>query len=119
MGVGPYHVELVWEIIEGGYKVLSMQPFVLTVVTRKWGDTKGPFYQLKDPPPHIDEMLYGWAAEKIGKRVYIIGWNTCGMLPRDFYRDVVKEPCTDSPYPRPIEKFCERSEKFVEVVSTK
>ena len=112
---GPYHVELVWEIIEEGYKALSMQPPVLAVVIRQWGDTKGPFYQLKCPPPNIDEMLYGWANEKIGKELYILGWETCGMLPRDFYRDVVKELCTNSPYPGAIEKFCRKSDKFVEV----
>jgi len=113
--VGPYHVEMVWdESASFAYSALSLQPPVLTIVHRLLSEVKITVYRLKDRPPNIDEILYSWANDKIGKELYILGWETCGMLPRDFYRDVVKEPCTDSPYPGAIEKFCRKSDKFVE-----
>ena len=115
--VGPYHVELAWNpSTDNIFTSLSMQPPVLDVVERWFSDIKIKVYRLKDRPHNLDEMLYKWANDKIGKELYILGWNTCGMLPRDFYRDVVGVPCTNSPYPGAIEKFCWRSEKFTRVI---
>ena len=121
--VGPYHVELGWDqsrALDQEYRAFSLQPPVAAIVDRKFTDVRITVYRLKDRPEFIDDMLYKWANDKIGQQLYILGWETCGMLPRDFYRDIVHEPCTNNgpngPYPARIEKFCRKSDKFVEVV---
>lgn len=112
---GPYHIELVWEQIDDErYKVLTMQPLVLSVVTRYVGYVKGPFFRLIDRPTNMDELLYGWANEKIGNRIYGIH-GACGFMVRDSYKDMVNV-ALGRPFPGPIEDVCKHSGKFVEVL---
>jgi len=116
----PYHVEMVWEQTEDGYLAFTLQPPVLRIVERKFTDLKISAYRLKNRPEEMDDLFWNWGNEKSLHELYVLGWNTCGMPPRDFYRDIVKEPCTNNgpngPYPAPIEKFCRKSDKFMRVV---
>lgn len=107
-----YHVELVWEQINDQmYKVLSMQPPLLTIVTRKFDDTKGPFFRLRERP-FTDWDFWQWGNEMINKELYILGWQTCGHPVRDFYKQFGIQ---FDPYPGPIESYCKKSGRFVEV----
>ena len=128
--VGPYHVEMVWDVIEDpfptttstlgsaiiGYQAFSLQPPVLGIIARKLSDVKITVYRLKDRPKDMNWMFWSWGNEKILHVPYILGWSTCGHPPEEFYRDIVKEPCTDRPYPLPIERFCKKSDRFVRIV---
>ena len=114
--VGPYHVEMVWDLTEDGYKAFSLQPPVLDIVERKLSDLKISAYRLKNRPENMSEIFWNWGNEKILHVPYVLGWETCGMPPRDFYRDVMKVPCTNSPYPGAIEKFCKGSETFIRII---
>ena len=109
-----YHVEMVWDVVEDGYKALSMQPPLLTIVIRYFDEINASFYRLKDRPWQMDQIFWGWGNPKIDKELYILGYNTCGMPVRDFYRE--KFGVEMSPYPGPIEKFCQRSDKFIRVI---
>jgi len=108
--VGPYHVEMVWEQTEDGYKAFSLQPPVLGIVKRKISDLKISVYRLKNRPENMDWMFWAWGNLKIGHTPYILGWSTCGHPVMDFY----KLDC--SPYPGAIEKFCRKSDKFIKVI---
>jgi hypothetical protein len=107
--VGPYHVEMVWDLIPNGYKAFSLQPPVLLIAERWFSYVKITVFRLRERPENMDEMLWKWGNEKILHTPYILGWSTCGHPVRDFY----KLDC--SPYPGAIEKFCKKSDKFVEV----
>ena len=107
--VGPYHVEMVWDLIPNGYKAFSLQPPVLLIAERWFSYVKITVFRLRERPENMDEMLWKWGNEKILHTPYILGWSTCGHPVRDFY----KLDC--SPYPGAIEKFCGKSDKFVEV----
>ena len=108
--VGPYHVEMVWDLIPNGYKAFSLQPPVLLIAERWFSYVKITVFRLRERPENMDEMLWKWGNEKILHTPYILGWSTCGHPVRDFY----KLDC--SPYPGAIEKFCRRSEKFTRVI---
>jgi hypothetical protein len=108
--VGPYHVEMVWDLIPNGYKAFSLQPPVLLIAERWFSYVKITVFRLRERPENMDEMLWKWGNEKILHTPYILGWSTCGHPVRDFY----KLDC--SPYPGAIEKFCWRSEKFTRVI---
>jgi len=114
--VGPYHVEMVWDVIPDGYKAFTLQPPVLAIIERKLADLKISAYRLKNRPKNMDWMFWAWGNLKIGHQPYILGWSTCGHPPEEFYRDIVQEPCTDRPYPVPIKKFCKKSDKFYGVI---
>lgn len=108
-----FHVELGWESTADGYKALSMQPPLLTIVTRKFADVNVTMYRLKDRPENMDTMFWAWANPQIGKELYILGYNTCGMPIRDFYKE--KFGLEMSPYPGPIEEYLKKSDKFEQV----
>ena len=108
--VGPYHVEMVWDLIPNGYKAFSLQPPVLLIAERWFSYVKITVFRLRERPENMDEMLWKWGNEKILHTPYILGWSTCGHPVRDFY----KLDC--SPYPGAIEKFCRKSEKFVQII---
>lgn len=109
--VGPYHVEMVWDL--GKYKdtyfAFSLQPPVLNIVTRKIPDLKITVFRLRERPEKLNDIFWRWGNNKLLKELYILGWSTCGHPVRNFYQ------LDCSPYPGAIEKFCKRSDKFVEV----
>ena len=112
--VGPYHVEMVWDqsmadYIAGLYKAFSLQPPVLDIVTRKFSELKIKVFRLRERHVMMNNLFWFWGNKKIMHTPYILGWSTCGHPVRDFY----KLDC--SPYPGAIEKFCKKSDKFVEV----
>ena len=107
------HVELVWDIIERGYKALSLEPPVLQVVTRLFADIGITGYRLKDRPDNMNELLWKWGNEKILHQPYIIGISTCGHIV-EFYKENFGIDMV--PYPNMIEDYCKKSDKFVRVI---
>ena len=114
--VGPYHVEMVWEAMDDGYKAFSLQPPILSIVERKFADLKISVYRLKNRSEVMTDIFWRWGNKWLtAPHPYVLGWQTCGHPVDDFY-DYIGTPCTDSPYPVPIQKFCKKSDKFVRVI---
>ena len=118
--VGPYHVEMVWDVnpflYADAYKAFTLQPPVLDIVWRKLTDLKIKVYRLKDRPNNMTEEFWMWGNNRlVAAHPYVLGWQTCGHPVQQFYQDI-GTPCTNSHYPGAVEKFCKRSEKFVEVL---
>ena len=112
---GPYHVEMVWEQVAWyGYKAFSLQPPVLDIVDRKFADLKISAYRLKNRSNLITDIFWRWGNKwLITPHPYVLGWQTCGHPIMSFYMQLGIE--VDSVYPGGIEKFCKKSDKFVEV----
>ena len=106
---GPYHVEMVWETTEHGYKAFSLQPPVLSVVEREFNVVKIAAFRLRERPENLNDEFWRWGNMKILHTPYVLGWSTCGHPVKNFY----KLDC--SPYPSNIERYCKKSDKFVRV----
>ena len=126
--VGPYHVEMVWDVIPDpfptttstlgpeiiGYKAFSLQPPVLGIVERRFADLKISAYRLKNRSDLMTDIFWRWGNKWLTTpRPYVLGWQTCGHPIEAFYKELGIE--IGSVYPGGIEKFCKGSDKFVEV----
>ena len=109
--VGPYHVEMVWDVMEGGYKAFSLQPPTLSIVERRFADVKIRVFRLRELPEIMSVLFWMWGNKWLTHpEFYVLGVQTCGHPVVEFY----KLDC--SPYPASIEKFCRKSEEFIQIV---
>lgn len=112
--VGPYHVEMVWDTDIGGYNAFSLQPPILSIVSREFADIRCTAYRLKDRSDMMTDIFWRWGNKWLtAPHPYVLGWQTCGHPIKDFYEQFGVE---FSPYPGPIEAYCKKSDKFMRVV---
>jgi len=112
---GPYHVEMVWEPTQMGYKAFSLQPPVLAIVERLFSDITITVYRLKNRSDLMTDIFWRWGNKWLtAPHAYVLFFQTCGHPVEAFYRDLGVD--IGSVYPSGIEKFCKKSDRFVKVI---